>query len=208
MTFTNKAILSVEASERCVRSLRWLASLSATCVLAACTTGPYAPPPPVVPQKPPVYTAPETTPGTQSQQSTPSSSTSSQQSQSQKTESSRTIARGVRTERVQPTAAAQALIQKAQAARRSGDYTQASSLLERAQRMSPQAAEVYLELALVKAAEGSYAQAEQFAQKAISLSGSDDWFRSQAWQVIADIRDARGDRTGAAEARKLAARQG
>lgn len=181
---------------------RWWLVVSATCLLAACTTGPYAPPPPVSAPRHQVPTTPESAPEVLSPTPVPRTTPAPS------TESSRTIARGVRTERVQPTAAAQALIQKAQAARRAGDYSQATSLLERAQRMSPQAADVYLELALVKAADGAYAQAEQFGQKAISLSGSDERFRRQAWQVIADIREARGDRTGAAEARRLAASQG
>jgi|SRR5690554_147777 len=184
------------------RASRWWLAVSASCLLAACTTGPYAPPPPVIAPQPEAPATRESAPQTLP----PSSPTPSTQSPSM--ESSRTIARGVRTERVQPTAAARALIQRAQAERRAGNYSQAASLLERAQRMSPQAADVYLELALVKAAEGAYAQAEQFGQKAISLSGSDEGFRRQTWQVIADIREARGDRAGAAEARRLAARQG
>src|SRR5690606_27690988 len=102
----------------------------------------------------------------------------------------------------------QAMIDKAQAARQGGQLAQATSMLERAQRMSPQAAEVYYELAAVKMAEGAYVQAEQFCQKALSVAGDDSSLRSRIWQRIAEVREARGDQRGAADARRQGSQRG
>src|SRR5690606_5050918 len=52
------------------------------------------------------------------------------------------------------TPAAAGLLDKAQAASAQGDYEQALALLERAQRIDPNSAQVYLQLARVYAAQG------------------------------------------------------
>ena len=179
----------------------WFALTLSALMLTACTTGPYAPQPPDVVPPTPRSQAPAATP-----QPAPRAPASSQAPK--KAEPSRTIARGVRVERSRPSPAAQAMIEKARGARKSGELAQAASLLERAQRMSPQAAEVYYEMAAVKMDEGAYVQAEQFCQKALSLIGDDARFRANVWQRIAEIREARGDKRGAQEARDNARGRG
>ena len=171
-------------------------------LLSACASGPYSPSsaPDVVP--------PTTGPASNQSRTEIEPKAPTTQQPAQKPDSSRTIAKGVRTERSRPSPAAQSMIEKARAARQSGDLNQASSLLERAQRMSPQAAEVYYELAAVKMEAGSFVEAEQFCQKALALSGDDSRFRANIWQRIAEIREARGDKRGAQEAREKARGQG
>ena len=163
--------------------LRFTALVFSSVVLTACATGPYAPPPPDA-------AAPPRAESKAVERPAPPPASSTKAPTSSKPKASQTIAKGVRTERSRPSAAAQAMIEKAREARQSGDLAQAAGLLERAQRMSPQAAEVYYELAAVKMAANAHAQAEQLCQKALSLAGDDARFRADVWQRIADIREA------------------
>ncbi len=57
------------------------------------------------------------------------------------------------------------LLKKAEAAAAGGDYQQALALLERAQRVDPDSAEVYLALARTYAAKGDYSQARATAER-------------------------------------------
>ncbi len=76
-------------------------------------------------------------------------------------------------QRVKPLPAATALIAQSRAALQEGAVQRAWQLAEQAQRISPQAAEVYLVMAEVRLAEGSKAQARYLLQKARSLAGQD-----------------------------------
>src|SRR5690606_10209279 len=198
-------VVSNEANDRLQRSssrssagLRWGTVCLMSVLLSACATGPYAPRAPVNTPTPRAETGPVV-----SEPATPAPRT-----EPAKPDVSRTIAKGVRTERTLPSPAAQAMIEQARTARQEGQLAQATSLLERAQRMSPQAAEVYYELAAVKMADGAFVQAEQFCQKALSVAGGDGSLRSRIWQRIAEIREARGDKRGAEEARRQGSQRG
>lgn len=63
------------------------------------------------------------------------------------------------------TSAAAGLLDKAQAASAQGDYEQALALLERAQRIDPNSAQVYLQLARVYAAQGQTEKARDTASR-------------------------------------------
>jgi len=106
-------------------------------------------------------------------------------------------------ERLSP--AAQMLIGQARSALGSGDPQRALERLERAQRISPRAPEVYLQLARTYRAMREYSQAQQLVLKALSLTGNDESLRGTAWALMADIRQDAGDSSGAAAARKRAA---
>lgn len=205
------SVSELPRSQRLARGARGsipggLALMLSALLLNACATGPYTPPREV---KTP---APKSTPAPKAKVSVPEperpSATPAPRQEAPRTDASRTIAKGVRVERTLPSPAAQAMIQQAQKARAQGQLAQAGSFLERAQRMSPQAAEVYYELAALKMAEGAYGAAEQFCQKALSLAGDDAAFRAQVWQRIAEVREARGDKRGAEEARRQVRRSG
>ncbi len=200
MSEKNAHAVNNEVCARCQSPAwaRWGAVCLVSVLLSACATGPYAPPSPVVAPAPRGESAPVIS----------ESTTPTPQTEPAKPDVSRTIAKGVRTERSLPSPAAQAMIEQARTARQDGQLAQATSLLERAQRMSPQAAEVYYELAAVKMADGAYVQAEQFCQKALSVTGGDASLRSRIWQRIAEIRDARGDKRGAEEARQQGSQRG
>ncbi|MDO8863861.1 tetratricopeptide repeat protein [Haliea sp. E1-2-M8] len=63
------------------------------------------------------------------------------------------------------TSAAASLLEKASAASAQGDYEQALALLERAQRIDPNSAEIYLQLARVYAAQGQVEKARDTASR-------------------------------------------
>ena len=63
------------------------------------------------------------------------------------------------------TSAWKPLVEKAQQARARGDYEQALALLERAQRIDPESAEIYLQLAQTHKARGDAAQARATAER-------------------------------------------
>ena len=73
-----------------------------------------------------------------------------------------------------PSSAARQLISQADAQLNAGDGYAALRSLERAQRISPRAPEIYLEMAAVRQYLGQLAQAKQLAKKALSLVGSDE----------------------------------
>ena len=83
-----------------------------------------------------------------------------------------------------------ALQDEAQHAATAGDYAKATQILERAIRIEPDRAELWLELARVHLKEGDAAQAEQFARKALLFTGNRYDLEQQAWVVIADAKAA------------------
>ena len=69
-----------------------------------------------------------------------------------------------------------------------GDLPKAIQILERAIRIQPDSAQLWIELARCHLKEGNAAQAEQFARKALLFTGSRYDLEQQAWVVIADAR--------------------
>lgn len=70
--------------------------------------------------------------------------------------------------------AAKELVAKAKRYSGSGDTASALRYLERAQRISPRAPQVYLAMAEVRLQQGETSQARQLANKALSLVGDDE----------------------------------
>ncbi len=93
--------------------------------------------------------------------------------------------------RIQPNRAAESLLAQAERALSSGAYDSAALWLERAQRASPKAGEVYLAMARLRALQDRWSEAEQLCLKAISLAGSDKAFRAQAEAELNRVRRRR-----------------
>ena len=83
--------------------------------------------------------------------------------------------------------AAQELVAKAKRYSGSGDGASALRYLERAQRISPRAPQVYLAMAEVRLLQGETGQARQLANKALSLVGDDDDLRQAAELFIGGL---------------------
>ncbi len=115
------------------------------------------------------------------------------------------VTKPIEIDRERPSGAAVQVLAQADSFARQKQYDQALLLLDRAQRMSPQAGEVYLQMAKVKYDLGEYNKAEQLCLKAVALSGTDSRFRKKSLQTLAIVRDGKGDRAGAATAREQAA---
>lgn len=86
----------------------------------------------------------------------------------------------------------ESLLQQSRELRLSGDYAQAAATLERAVRIDPGAAAIWLELARVRYAENNWSQAEQLARKADSLARSGSVVKADALELIADALRMQG----------------
>jgi tetratricopeptide (TPR) repeat protein len=95
-----------------------------------------------------------------------------------------------------------ALLRQSDRAESSGETEEAVSYVERAIRLNPRQADLWLRLAELQLIREDPAAAVQFANKAITLAGERlDWVRD-AWLVIADARAAQGDAAAAQEIRE------
>jgi len=83
-----------------------------------------------------------------------------------------------------------ALMQNAKDHERRGDYVSAAGALERAIRISPRDAELYLHLARLRLQQKNYQQAEQLCRKAISLEPKYSTIANQCEDVITASRRA------------------
>ncbi len=81
-----------------------------------------------------------------------------------------------------------ALQNESERAAAAGDLPKAIQILERALRIQPDKAELWIELAQLHLKEGNPAQAEQFARKALLFTGQRYDLEQQAWLVIAKAR--------------------
>lgn len=88
--------------------------------------------------------------------------------------------------------ASESLLQQGRQLRLRGDYAQAAATLERAVRIDPGVAAIWLELARVRYAENNGAQAEQLARKADSLARSNSVVKADAIELIADALRMQG----------------
>jgi len=81
---------------------------------------------------------------------------------------------------------------RAEQALQGGDVDAALLWLERAQRLSPQAGDVYLAMGDAKERLGLFSEAEQLYLKARSLAGSDRVFRDLVDKRLARVRRRKG----------------
>ena len=86
-----------------------------------------------------------------------------------------------------PSSAARQLIVKAERQLGAGEGYSALRSLERAQRISPRAPEIYLEMAQVRVHLGQADQARQLAKKALSLVGDDDDLKHRAESFLRSL---------------------
>jgi predicted Zn-dependent protease len=98
-----------------------------------------------------------------------------------------------------------ALLDRAQTDNDAGQREAAGASLERALRIEPRNAWLWLELAQLRLAQGQYAQAITLAGKSNSFAGHQPRVQAENWQVIGKARVAQGDSAGAEQAFKLAA---
>lgn len=96
------------------------------------------------------------------------------------------------------------LIAKGDSQRRQGQYAQAAATLERALRLSPGSGAAYLALARVKLDQRHFREAQQLAEKSLSLAGQSLYTQRQAWLVISHAKRQQGDINGANHAAKRA----
>lgn len=101
-------------------------------------------------------------------------------------------------------AAAASLLASARGMLSAGNTDRALNLAQRAQRISPDAAEVYYRLGQIYQKQSDHARAEQFVLKGINKAGNDPELRRTGWSMLADIRDSKGDQAGAEKARARA----
>ncbi len=81
-----------------------------------------------------------------------------------------------------------ALLQQGRQQAAAGDYAMATSSLERALRINPRDAELWLELGRIKLRQGDYAQAESMGQRALAVAGGDSARRAQCEALISAAR--------------------
>lgn len=96
--------------------------------------------------------------------------------------------------------AARALVAQAQTQTASGNYAIAASTLERALRIDPDSATLWVEMGKVRQAEGNYVQAENMGRKALAMARGDQRAQSAAWRLIAESLRARNRVAEAREA--------
>ncbi|HEX5418554.1 MAG TPA: tetratricopeptide repeat protein [Gammaproteobacteria bacterium] len=84
--------------------------------------------------------------------------------------------------------ASQALLVRSRAEQAAGQYEQAEASVERALRIAPNDAALWLALGEVKLAAGDTEQAGLMARKALTLAGRDEGLRAKAEHLIASAR--------------------
>jgi tetratricopeptide (TPR) repeat protein len=94
-----------------------------------------------------------------------------------------------------------ALLQQSERSADSGDIEQAIAYVERAIRLDSRDVDLWLRLARLQLRAERPAAAEQIAQRAIALARDQHDRERQGWLLVADAREAQGDREGAARIR-------
>jgi tetratricopeptide (TPR) repeat protein len=90
-----------------------------------------------------------------------------------------------------------ALLQLSQRAQSAGSLSEAIAYAERAIRINPRQADIWLRLATLELENEQPQSAIQYANKALSLADSPTPLERQAWLLIADARTALGDHEAA-----------
>ncbi len=99
-----------------------------------------------------------------------------------------------------------ALLNEANNYSRQGDLRSAQTSLQRAQRIAPRDPQVYYALANTHLTLQDYVLAEQVALKGVSIVQGQPDQLNQFWNLIAFIREAAGNTSGAKQARETASR--
>ena len=100
------------------------------------------------------------------------------------------------------TAATTALLAAAEEARAERDYNNAITYLERAVRIDPRNADLWVALSEAHLANSDLTAANQHIRKAIALAGDNPVQRQRAWLQLASIREAEGNLSEARAIRK------
>jgi predicted Zn-dependent protease len=95
-----------------------------------------------------------------------------------------------------------ALLQQSDHSAESGDLDQAIAYIERAIRLDSRDVDLWLRLARLQLSAQRPAAAEQLAQKAIAMARDRRDQEREGWLLVADARDAQGDREGAMRIRE------
>ncbi len=95
-----------------------------------------------------------------------------------------------------------ALVTEARSASAARNHANAVAYLERAVRIEPRNAELWIELSAAHLKNGNLAAANQHARKAIALAGSNERLGRLAWLQLADIREAEGSSAEASAIRR------
>ena len=99
-------------------------------------------------------------------------------------------------------AATLALLAQSSRAADSGDLESALAYAERAVRIEPRRADLWIRLAELALAGNHPATAIQYANKALSLAAERPDLQRDAWMLVADAKEAQGDLAEAAEIRR------
>ena len=102
-------------------------------------------------------------------------------------------------------AATSSLVNQARAQSARGEHAAAIATVERALRIEPENALVWIELGKMRLASGDAAQAENMARKALALASNAPAAQSSAWRLIADSYRARDRNVEARDADQQAA---
>jgi Flp pilus assembly protein TadD len=97
-------------------------------------------------------------------------------------------------------AATSALVAQAQKQAANGDFSTATTTLERALRIEPDNPLLWIEIGKVRMSEGNAAQADSMGRKALALGRGDPVVQAAAWRLIAESLRARGRNAEAADA--------
>src|SRR5579863_6144227 len=100
--------------------------------------------------------------------------------------------------------ASRALVAQAYAQAKGGDFGQASATIERALRIEPENALLWIELGRMRLGAADAEQADGMGRKALSLASGDPAAQASAWRLIADSLQARGRTSQAADAARRA----
>ena len=85
-----------------------------------------------------------------------------------------------------------------------GEWDRAKAALERALKLSPNDSSLWTQLAFTHYRRGTLKQAEELAQRALSLASARPGEQAAALRLIADIETAQGNSVQAASARRKA----
>jgi predicted Zn-dependent protease len=99
--------------------------------------------------------------------------------------------------------AVQGLLASAETRLQQGQLDEASTSLERAQRLAPQSAAVYLKLAEIRLKQGRVVEAEQLARKGLAFSRSTAQ-QAALWRMISLSAERQGKPEAALQARQKA----